>query len=329
MRHQIIWILILFLAVPLLLSRLSHNQNAPRVESMRTPQPPSPIQKKVAAVTVQSEAAPQWELQFWNASAYPDWEQSEYLEDVAANIPDDQICGVLDLLLPEQSNEAHILIEMLAERWAQKSPADAARWAEKLPDGEFGQRVFAKVARQWALTDVSAAINWSQQLPEGENKTAAELSVAHEAASQQQAIAALTLLAKVPPGPDRDEAANYAAQQWAANDADAAIAWVNQLPDAGLREKILGQIAVNLGAQDPARAAQFIVEQLDDGAIRNIAVENVVRFWASSSPADAAAWIQTFPAGKLHDMAAENLMDVWTKNDNSGFNAWLTQQVAY
>lgn len=315
MRNPVLWLLVLFLAIPWL---AIHNPFALPQPPHNTPSRP-PVQpprsqriEKIPAPPTGADfpPTPDWERRFWDIANAPDWEQSELLEDVVADIPEDQIQSVLDELRGEPSGAARIFVELLTERWSQTSAADAARWISQLPEGESCQRIFTKVARLWALTNLTAAVNWVQTLPPGGNQTAAELSVAFEAAAQEQTGEALDLVANVPPGADRDNVVDYAVQQWAAEDAAAATTWARQWPDPTLREKMLGQIAVNLAAQNPPAAADWLAMQPADAAIADDTVITIVRYWACLNPADAAAWVGEFPAGPLRDAAVENALDV-------------------
>ncbi|HEX9045479.1 MAG TPA: hypothetical protein VF988_00515 [Verrucomicrobiae bacterium] len=251
---------------------------------------------------------PLWEQRFWDAAQHPDWQQGEFLEDVVAAVPDEQIQGVLDQLVREYGNASDMLIEMLAERWSTKDPAAAAHWISCLPDNEMGHRVHTKVARQWAQGDLAAATNWLGQLPPGGNQLAVELAVADESAAQNQPVAALTLLARVPPGPERDEVLEYAVQQWAVTDTSSALAWINQYPDSPWRQKITGQILLNLGARNPSTAAAMIAS-LTNQVVPSDAVVHIARFWASVDPGAATEWVMGFPPGSLQDEAVANLAE--------------------
>ncbi len=281
--------------------------------------------KSTAAEAVEFAPVADWERQFWQIAQRPEWEQSEFLEDVAANIPDAQIRDVLDRLSPDRSNAAQVLMELLVERWAGHSPEDAAAWVSRLPDDELAQRLFSKVAKLWADKDLAGAMGWVQQLQDSGNKVAAELSLGFEAASQQQPVVAIALIANVPPGPERDGVLDYAVQQWAVADTDSAVAWASKLPDTTLRDKILTEVASDLGARDPERATDFITTKLPAGELQDKATITVIRFWASSDVAGAAAWVLEFPDGPLQVMATANLVDVWAKNDFATAVNWVNQ----
>ena len=187
-----------------------------------------------------------------------------------------------------------------------------------LPDNGFGHMAFREVMIPWAEKDLTAAVAWVRQLPESGNKTAAQLSLGSEAATQKETATAITLAANLTPSPERDELLNYSVLQWAATDSASAIAWAEQVPEAAMRDKMMADIAIGLGVQDPFRAAKFIATSMTDSDARNNAVINIVRFWTASSPEQAAAWVEQFPQGPLRDAAMENVMDVKLNSSDSG-----------
>lgn len=258
---------------------------------------------------VQSPAV-DWVRALTEVSAAPDWEQSELLEDVVAELPVEQMSAVLDQLIQQRSGPALIFAEKLIERWANQSPGDAARWVERLPEDEFGHKVFRKVAREWGEKDIASALNWVTSLPDNENKMAAEESLATAAAASDRADEALALLSTIPESAERNDAWAYAVQRLAMTDLDAAVTSAKGLGSPIDREQLLASMAMDLGVQDPFRAAEFISKQMADGDLRDMAVINVVRFWAVTAPDEAMVWVQAFPESALRTTANANLLDV-------------------
>jgi hypothetical protein len=245
---------------------------------------------------------------------------------LSGTIPEDQIHDALDRLVAEQSDPSMMLVVFLGARWAEKSPAEAAKWAAAhMSDDSYGHNLFSKIMVPWAAQDLAGAVAWVQQLPAGGNKAAGAFSLATEAARQQQAVTALNLIADIPPGPRRDDLVSYSVQEWATTDEAGAVAWVNKLQDPKLRESMLGKIAVNVGAQDPAAGAKLVATKMSNGPDRDNATVTIVRFWASATPLDAAAWVIQFPEGSLRDMAMDNLVDAWGKNNLADASQWVSQ----
>lgn len=265
---------------------------------------------------------PDWTRALVEASAAPDWEQSELLEDVVAELPIEQVPAALDQIVGQRSGAALIFAEKLIERWANQSPADAARWVQRLPDIEFGQKIFSKVAREWGEQDVSSAMDWVRSLPENENKTAAEESLATVAAAGGRADEALALLSDIPASAEREDAWSYAVRKMAMDDLDAAMMSAKQMPSPVEREQLLAGMAMDLGARNPLRAAELIATQIPDGTFRDAAVINVVRFWAAVAPDEAMAWVQAFPESTLRTAATANLLDVLQRESAVGNQAF-------
>lgn len=269
-----------------------------------------------------------WEKRFFEIADEPEWLRSEQeLAELAGTLTDSQLRDALDKLAVEQSDAGTILGGLLVRRWAEQSPADAARWISGLSDNDFGHRVFTEVITPWAQKDLSAAVAWVQQLPPGGNRTAAVFSLASEAAAQHEAVTAINLTTSLPPGAGRDDLLNYAAQQWAATDRDGAVRWITQIQDPRLRETMLGKIALQWGVQDPSAAASLIATSMAVGPVRDEAVVDVIRFWAASAPETAAAWVEQFPAGNLRVTAVNNLADVWNQADPAAAGAWAATVV--
>jgi hypothetical protein len=275
---------------------------------------------------VPASPLPDWERRFLEIANQPDLQQEELRRELAATVPEYQIPDALYKLAMLQSDSSMTLVVLLGQRWAEKSPADAAQWAAThMSDDLFGRNLFAKIMVPWAGKDLAGAAAWLQKMPAGGNKTAAVVSLATEAAGLKEPIIAINLTTNLPSGPERDDLLNYAAQQWAATDRDDAVAWINKLQDPVLRGKILGEIAINLGAQDPAAGAKFAATAMPDGKDRDSAMGTVIRFWGASAPAAAAAWVEQCPDGPLRDLAMENLMDTWAKNNLAEARQWLNK----
>jgi hypothetical protein len=267
---------------------------------------------------------PEWETRFWKIASEPAWLQSqEELEELVGSMTDDQIRDALDKLGADQANADIIFGRLLVRRWAEKSPAEAAQWVASLPDNGFGHAAFKAVVIPWAEKDLDGAVGWVQQLPEGGNKTAAELSLAAEAANQQDAVTAINLTANLPPSPERDSVLNYSVRQWATADQSSAVSWINQIQDPALREQMLENVTVDLAVQDPFNAATMATTALTPGPGQNNAVLNIVQFWAAAEPDQAAAWVAQFPEGDLRAAAMENLVEVWQKSDPDAASAWV------
>ena len=296
---------------------------APKNEPLFTVSAPK-VASIATTLPLSTPSVPDWEIRFLEITSEPVWMQSQdELEELAKTLTDDQMRGALDKLSVEQSDAGIILGKLLVLRWAEKSPAEASQWLEHLPDNVFSRVAFKEVVVPWAEKDLVGAVGWVQQLPEGGNKTAAELSLASEAATRKEGVTAIILVANLPPSSERNDLLNYSARQWATVDQKNAVAWINQVQDPMLREDMLVNVAVDLAVQNPFDAATFAATALTPGKGKNKAVVDIVRFMAVSAPDRAAAWVAQFPDGNLRIAAMENLVDVWGQDDPGAAGAWV------
>jgi hypothetical protein len=58
------------------------------------------------------------------------------------------------------------------QRWAERSPRDAAGWLIQLPETPARDAAAQNLVMLWALEDKDAARDWLQQLPQGSLRTA-------------------------------------------------------------------------------------------------------------------------------------------------------------
>lgn len=267
--------------------------------------------------------SPDWEARFLEIAGEPAWLQSqEEFEELAGSLSKDQLRNALDRLVTNQSDAAALLGQVLLRRWATNSLVDAVQWVEHMPESSFARVAFREIIVIWSQQDLTGAVEWVQQLPQGGNKTAAELSMASEAAMRKEGATAINLLANFPQSLERDELLTYSVRQWATVDQNNAVSWIRSVQDPMLREDMLVNVAVDLGVRNPFDAAAFAATALTAGQGQNKAVINIVRFMAVSAPDRAAAWVEQFPEGNLRAMAIENLMDVWSGGNPDAASEW-------
>lgn len=269
-------------------------------------------------------APPSWELRLGEIAGEPESLQSqEELEELADDIPEGQVRAALDTLSTDPSSACIIVARRLVEHWANVSPDAAAQWVANLPDNNFSHVASGQLMVSWAQTNLEAALMWVQGQPDGGNKTAAELTLAHEAAAGKEPVKAIELIAGLAPSQERDDLLNYSVRQWANQDRDTAVQWINQIPDETLRGQLLENVALDWAVADPVDSAQFAATVLPSGSGQDKTVVSIVRFWAVCAPNQAAAWITQSLGGDLRNVALMNLIDVWRQNNPAGTDAWL------
>jgi hypothetical protein len=102
------------------------------------------------------------------------------------------------------------LLECLAMQWCEKEPATAIEWAREQPQGEWRDRLLARI---------SAVL------------------------SKLDPVAAAQLVSGLEPGNLQDEAVMAVLHQWALEDPAAALEWADAFSKSALRDRALVEIA--------------------------------------------------------------------------------------
>lgn len=103
-----------------------------------------------------------------------------------------------------------VLLECLTMQWCEKDPGSAVEWAHEQPQGEWRDRLLARISAVLSKSDPAAA----GQLVSG-----------------------------LEPGELQDEAVMAVLHQWALQDSDAALQWAETFSEPVLRERALVEIA--------------------------------------------------------------------------------------
>ena len=111
--------------------------------------------------------------------------------------------------------------------------------------------------------------------------------------------AAAALLARIEPGPSRDEYLLRLPQLWAARDAKAALAWASSLEDQNERTSAIQAVCLQIAQHDPQAAIQTMESvQLTD---YKDALENMMQLWAAKDTSAAVDWALARPEGEQRD----------------------------
>jgi hypothetical protein len=166
--------------------------------------------------------------------------------------------------------------------------------------------------REWARNFPAEALAWVKNAPDGKQRVAVSEIVCPQLAQTNPAAA--VALAENCLGSGTNNAAQYLldnmAQQWAAQDMQAANAWATSKPPGEQRDRLLQRIAVAESKADPYQAAQLIVNQISPGPTQNEAAMSVIYQWAQKDAAAAQAWAESFPAGDFRDRAIKEVRNV-------------------
>lgn len=174
------------------------------------------------------------------------------------------------------------------------SPVNSANWDEN---------------QAWAREFPAAALKWLRSAPEGEQRLAIAEIAGPELAQTDPAVA--VQLAEDGLGDGTHHVAqnllDNLAQQWAAQDADAAMAWALAKPAGEQRDRLLQRIAFVDAESNPQQAARLVAEQMEPGPNQDEAVISVLYQWARSDAGAALAWAEAFQTGDLRDRAIEEV----------------------
>lgn len=249
---------------------------------------------------------------------------AEALARLAAALPSSELPALLDAIAAAETDSAHVsLARLLLRQWARHAPAEAANWLAGAPAGRFPPSCFEEVIGEWAAQNVSAMLAWVGQLPASDSTSAALLSAGFEAASRQQATAAVTLAARLAPSPERDRLLGYSVLHWINEDLARAMTWIERVPDRALREDLLAKVAVELSVQNEARAAALLAASLAPGKTQESAFTQILQHWARAEPKDAADWATSSAAGDLQRLAVDSLLAVWGERDWLAAGEWV------
>lgn len=158
--------------------------------------------------------------------------------------------------------------------------------------------------RDWAGKDPESALAWGQQQPDGQERSEVLADACFQIA-RTDPRRAMVLAEQFHLNPDA--VLENLAQQWAANDLNAAYHWIAAQPDDGQRNALVTGLTFIWSQTEPLNAAQFVVQQMAPGPAQDEAIMMVLHQWALADPAGASAWVAQFPDSPLRDRAQNEL----------------------
>ena len=281
----------------------------------------------------------------------------ELYDALARHRPEDiaRLAEQLDHLPPNQQSEAKITAFFKA--WAHLDPSTAFESATKLHSPQSrATAVGATIAGAdpSALGTVAAAIG---KLPDGALRAEVKGGLFAQAIgswSQVDPPAAARLLGESKmTGLQMNPAFYVVAQNWAADDPEAALAWAQgqqqspfglnpvsgavvgwwkkdpaaaeayALSQVGTRvgKQLVGNLASEMANQDAARAAAW-VQKIPDTEVRSQAYAGVAVQQAFTDPKAAAEWASNLPA-EAAPAAVGSVASIWAQSDPTAAGHWL------
>lgn len=193
-------------------------------------------------------------------------------------------------LMADGNDRAGHMLHLLAGKVLQsRGPAEAATWAEGLPEGESRNYTMGRVAREYAQNDPEAAANWVMQYS------------------------------------DRPEAGHMAGQvggQWARRDPQAAIAWLDELPASGGKNHGLTSAFSSWAGRSPEEAGNHI-RQMAPSLERDSAISGYASRVAWENPTAALEWANSVNDPKVRFQTQVNTGRAYMRRDPKGAREWL------
>jgi len=106
------------------------------------------------------------------------------------------------------------------------------------------------LAQQWAERDLQPLVKWLDTLPTGRERDSLFARIVNAQARINPIEAGKIVSEKIAPGPIQEDAALTVVRQWAWNDRDAATDWVNQFPAGSLHDRAARELARVLALRD-------------------------------------------------------------------------------
>jgi hypothetical protein len=191
--------------------------------------------------------------------------------------------------------------------WAERDPAAALAWTERLPDGKAKATAEVAVASTVAADDpAKAAAMFAERIESGDN-AAVTISIADIWATTDPAATA-SWIDGMAEGPGKSEAAATLATVWAASDIRAAVGWSGNIGDPSMRGQVIANIGTTWGAIEPLEALQWLGNLPPAEAAAGIT--GAMYSWAGTDPVGLREWVDQASGNPLADQARRSLGDV-------------------
>ena len=242
--------------------------------------------------------------------------------------PDETEAIARALLAQPAANERNAALIAVIEAVGRNNPARATTLLDGLPEPVLRARLALDIADTWAGKDPAAAARWLVTDGARFLDPAAAATPLLRALAQWAAFdpASATKFAADQP-PDRGpvtRSLGLASRAWGQKDPSAALAWAQALAETDQRRDLIIQsIWQGWSEQDPAQAATALGQQLyNGGRIYTELAGTVAKAWAAVDPTASAQWAVTLPAGAARRNALYQVAVAWTQTDPAGASRW-------
>ncbi|MDH4475462.1 MAG: hypothetical protein QE274_03230 [Verrucomicrobiaceae bacterium] len=193
---------------------------------------------------------------------------------------------------------------LVLEKWAAKSPQEAAQFALASERGFGRNHMLTTVAAQWAGQDPAAALQWSSKLRDAEDRDAIATSVI-ASIGEANVSSAANLALTLPSGSTRDQSLGLLLDRWtSSNPAEVSIWATQQLKSGGTQA--LNSI-VKAWADSDVQALGTWLNSLPPSRPRDEGFATLARHLGPTHPDLAALWVDAIADGGLRDLTARTL----------------------
>jgi hypothetical protein len=257
-------------------------------------------------------------LQQWqDTSTEDDGARLQLLESMAALLTKENAAELTRMLSPEELSSPFGLLAL--DRWLEASPADAARWMARQPNGTDEQ---ARLVARRFLEDDAALRAYCDELTDTRWRQTF-LGETSLLAVTKNPIQAASLAQRMKPGPEQTNVFETVVYDWATRDLQGAIGLVGTVADPTLRERALAMTAKAIAVGDPDLGAQWLSNAVKSEGVLKEAAQSIVEMWAEKSPAEAGQWLLRTADVKVRADAVNTLVHAWQKRDPAAAQAWI------
>ena len=159
--------------------------------------------------------------------------------------------------LPNDSAVKGSALTQVIDRYARRSPEEAASLVEGYANEDFAQRAIREVSERWANRDPEAAVSWLEDLPANDGQAQGFMAALGDW-EDSDPEAAGTYLLNMPNSPQRDSAINGFAEGYAWQDPNTAVAWAADISDPEMRNETLISVGQIFFSRNPVEANTWI-----------------------------------------------------------------------
>ncbi|MFP6856602.1 MAG: hypothetical protein VCA73_04980 [Roseibacillus sp.] len=171
------------------------------------------------------------------------------------------------------------------------SPAEAAGWAENLPDGSLRNQAMGRVAGHFANADPEGAAAWAANFS-GQPESSAIIGGVGARWASKDPQAAVTWLNELPAGQGQNSGMRGALREWAGRDPTAAGEYLQAMPASPVRDAAIGGYSRRIAWENP-RAAMDWAEAISSPDERLETMIGVGRAWRHKDANGAAEWVRS------------------------------------